>query len=77
MNGFGGFVEDSEFNMFKGVTFNSSFSYILLCSRMEADCRSNTFSVVEGGYVITLPAATTDTWQAQMLVGTDIATSAG
>lgn len=28
MNGFGGFVEDSEFNMFKGVTFNvASFYY--------------------------------------------------
>ena len=29
MNGFGGFVEDSEFNMFKGVTFNGHLSTML------------------------------------------------
>lgn len=41
MNGFGGFVEDSEFNMFKGVTFNvASFYY---APGWGQDCRSKIY----------------------------------
>lgn len=73
MNGFGGFVYDSDFNLWKTATVATPTFYYAPGWSQIAD---PAFSVVEGGYVITLPSATTDTWQAQMLVGTDIATSA-
>lgn len=74
MNGFGGFVEDSEFNLFKGVTLpnnpgnnndpshNPAFWYAPGWSQTTApDCSLN-----KGCYTVKLPQATTDRWQAQM-----------
>lgn len=65
MNGFGGFVEDSEFNMLKGVTFNvASFWYAPGWSQI-ADPK---YTYQNGTFVVSLPEATTDQWQAQMHV---------
>lgn len=63
MTGFGGFVEDSEFNLFKGVTFDvASFWYAPGWSQI-ADPK---YSYQKGAFVVSLPEATTDQWQAQM-----------
>ncbi|WP_300702173.1 hypothetical protein [Bacteroides sp.] len=68
MNGFGGFVEDSDFNLFKGVTFNvASFWYAPGWNQI-ADPK---YSYQNGAFVVTLPEATTDQWQAQMHVELD------
>lgn len=63
MTGFGGFVEDSNFNMFKGVTFDvASFWYAPGWNQI-ADPK---YIYQKGAFVVTLPEATTDQWQAQM-----------
>ncbi len=67
MNGFGGFVEDSEFNMFKGVTFNVDLSTMLQDGGI---CRSKIY-LSNGAFVVSLPEATTNQWQAQMHVELD------
>lgn len=74
MNGFGGFVEDSEFNMFKGLALpnnpgnnddpshNPAFWYAPGWNMIAApNC-----SLQKGCYTVKLPQATTDRWQAQM-----------
>ena len=85
MNGFGGFVEDSEFNMFKGLALpnnpgnnddpshNPAFWYAPGWNMIAApDC-----SLQKGCYTVKLPQATTDRWQAQMaLLNLGISTSA-
>ena len=85
MNGFGGFVEDSEFNMFKGLALpnnpgnnddpshNPAFWYAPGWNMIAApDC-----SLQKGCYTVKLPQATTDRWQAQMaLLDLGISTSA-
>ena len=68
MNGFGGFVEDSDFNMFKGVTFNvASFWY----APGWAQIADPKYTYQNGAFVVALPEATTDQWQAQMHVELD------
>ncbi len=84
MNGFAGFVEDSEYNIFKSISLpsnpgnnddpshNPSFWYAPGWSQIAApEC-----SLVKGCYTVKLPEATTDRWQAQMaLKNLGIATS--
>lgn len=68
MNGFGGFVEDSDFNLFKGVTFNvASFYYAPGWSQIG----DPKYTYQNGVFVVSLPEATTDQWQAQMHVELD------
>lgn len=73
MNGFGGFVYDSDFNLWKKATIATpTFWYAPGWSQIA----DPTFKSDGASYSISLPEATTDTWQAQMLMGTDIATNA-
>lgn len=82
MNGFGGFVEDSDFNMFKGLSLpnnpgnnddpshNPAFWYAPGWSQIAApDC-----SLSKGCYTVKLPEATSERWQAQMAL-TDLGIS--
>lgn len=73
MNGFGGFVYDSDFNIWKKATVANPVFWYAPGWGQIAD-PAYTFS--DGAYVVTLPEATTDTWQAQMSMTTDLATNA-
>lgn len=69
MSGFGGFVYDSEFNLWNGATKNTpSFWYAPGWSQIADP--SYTFD--GDTYTVLLPEATTDQWQAQMHISTDI-----
>lgn len=68
MSGFGGFVEDSNFNMFKGVTFKVVSFYYAPGWGQIADPK---YTYQNGAFVVNLPEATTDQWQAQMHVELD------
>lgn len=74
MNGFGGYVYDSAFNLWTQSTRQiNSFFYAPGWSQIADPACSfdgDTFS-------LTLPEATTDQWQAQMHVGTDISLTQG
>lgn len=73
MNGFGGFVYDSDFNLWTQATVGApSFWYAPGWSQIA----DPGYTLNDGAYVVTLPEATTDTWQAQMLLLTDISTEA-
>ena len=65
MNGFGGFVEDSEFNLFKKITFpeKPSAGYYAPGWSQIAD---PVCSYSKGCYTLKLPEATTERWQAQV-----------
>ena len=65
MNGFAGFVEDSEFNLFKKITFpeKPSAGYYAPGWSQIAD---PVCSYSKGCYTLKLPEATTDRWQAQV-----------
>ncbi len=84
MTGFGGFVEDSDYNMFKGLQLpnnpgnnnnpahNPAFWYAPGWNMIDAPkC-----ILSKGAYTITLPTATTDQWQAQMAINTGLALTA-
>ncbi len=74
MNGFPGFVEDSEFNLFKGVTFPDLTFYYAPGWSQVAD---PAWSLVNGAYTLTLPTATSERWQAQVFIpSTGVAVSA-
>jgi hypothetical protein len=72
MNGFGGFDYDSDYNLWKKATIGTLTYWYAPGWSQIADP-----SVVagNGSYVVSLPEATTDTWQAQMFIPTDISTS--
>lgn len=74
MNGFPGFVYDSEFNLWtKAKRQINSFWYAPGWSQIaDPDC-----SFDGDTFTLTLPEATTDQWQAQMHVGTDISLPQG
>lgn len=73
INGFGGFVYDSSFNIWKSATISTpTFWYAPGWSQI-ADPK---YSFQEPAYSISLPQATTDQWQAQMIIGTDFGSSA-
>ena len=65
MNGFGGFVEDSEFNLFKKIAFpeQPSAGYYAPGWSQIAD---PVCSYSKGCYTLKLPEATTERWQAQV-----------
>ena len=65
MNGFAGFVEDSEFNLFKRITFpeKPSVGYYAPGWTQIAD---PVCSYSKGCYTLKLPKATTERWQAQV-----------
>lgn len=73
MNGFGGFVYDSGFNMWKSAAVSEpAFWYAPGWSQIADPA----YTLNDGAYTVTLPEATTDTWQAQMPLATNIATEA-
>lgn len=65
MNGFAGFVEDSEFNLFKRITFpeKPSAGYYAPGWTQIGD---PVCSYSKGCYTLKLPKATTERWQAQV-----------
>lgn len=65
MNGFGGFVEDSEFNLFKKIAFpeKPSAGYYAPGWSQIAD---PVCSYSKGCYTLKFPEATTERWQAQV-----------
>ncbi len=72
MTGFGGFVYESEYNLWTKATIGTpTFWYAPGWSQIADPA----YSLVDGAFTITLPSATTDTWQAQMLTTTNISTS--
>lgn len=74
MTGFAGFVYDSEFNLWpKSEHKINSFWYAPGWNQIaDPSCSFSTDMIS-----LTLPEATTDQWQAQMHVGTDISLPAG
>ena len=74
MSGFAGYVYDSDFNLWKPATKKDpSFFY----APGWAQIADPAWSFDGDAYTLTLPEATTERWQAQMHVGTDINLTAG
>ena len=72
MNGFGGFVYESEFNLWAKAQVNApTFWY----APGWAQIADPAYTFKNGSYTVTLPEATTDTWMAQMALRTDISTA--
>lgn len=72
INGFGGFVEDSEFNMWKTATVADPTFYYAPGWSQVADPQ---YTKSGRDYSVTLPSATSERWQAQMMLNTNISTS--
>lgn len=71
MTGFGGFVFDSKFNIWKTATVSKpTFWYAPGWNQIK----DPDYTQATDGYTVTLPSATTDTWQAQMALASDIST---
>ena len=74
MNGFGGFVYESDFNLWNGATKKEpSFFYAPGWNQIA----NPAYSFDGDAYIVTLPEETTDQWQAQMHIGTDICLEEG
>lgn len=74
MNGFGGFVYESDFNLWNGATKKEpSFFYAPGWNQIA----NPAYSFDGDAYTVTLPEATTEQWQAQMHIGTDICLEEG
>lgn len=71
MNGFGGFVYDSDYNMWKTASVADPTFWYAPGWQQIAD---PSYSKVDGGYTVSLTEATTEQWQAQMLINTDMST---
>lgn len=75
MVGFGGFVEDSEYNLFKRATFaDPTFLYFTPTWDLLP---APAWSLKKGIYTVQLPSATIDRWQAQMFINTGVGITAG
>lgn len=74
MNGFGGFVYESDFNLWTKATKQINSYYYAPGWSQIAD-PATTFD--GDTFTLTLPEATTDQWQAQMHVGTNISLPQG
>lgn len=74
MNGFAGFVYDQETNLWLGATKNDPTFYYAPGWAQIAD---PSYSFDGDAYTLSLPEATTDKWQAQMHIGTDICLNEG
>lgn len=70
---FNGFKYDSEFNIWRTANVTLGNFYYAPGWAQIADPE---YTVTDKGYTVTLPAATTDQWQAQMPLITDIAVNA-
>ncbi len=74
MNGFGGFVYESDFNLWNGATKKEpSFFYAPGWNQIA----NPAYSFDGDAYIVTLPEETTDQCQAQMHIGTDICLEEG
>lgn len=74
MNGFGGFVYENDFNLWNGATKKEpSFFYAPGWNQIA----NPAYSFDGDAYTVTLPEATTEQWQAQMHIGTDICLEEG
>ncbi|SHE45953.1 hypothetical protein [Dysgonomonas macrotermitis] len=74
ISGFGGFVYDSDFNLWKKATIDApTFWYAPGWSQIADPA----YTLSDGAYTLSLPEATTDTWQAQMALGTNMGSSEG
>lgn len=73
ISGFGGFVYDSPFNIWKSATISAPTFWYAPAWGQIAD---PTYTLSDGTYTVSLPQATTDTWQAQMALGTNFGSSA-
>lgn len=74
MNGFGGFVYESDFNLWNGATKKEpSFFYAPGWNQIA----NPAYSFDGDAYTVTLPEATTEQRQAQMHIGTDICLEEG
>ena len=71
MTGFGGFVYNSDFNLWTKATVGAPVFWYAPGWSQIAD---PAYTLSDGTYTVTLPEATTDTWQAQMLMDTNIST---
>lgn len=71
MNGFGGFVYDSDFNMWKTATINEPTFYY---APGWTQIGNPSYTAIEGGFTVSLTEATSEQWQAQMFINTDMAT---
>ena len=74
MNGFGGFVEDSEYNLFKDATYGTPTFWYAPGWTQIAD---PAYTANKGSYTVTLPKATTDQWQAQTFIPTNVSLQGG
>lgn len=74
MSGFGGFVYDSEFNLWKGTKVTDPVFWYAPGWAQIAD---PTYSFDGDVYTVSLPQATTEQWQGQMSMVTDLALEAG
>lgn len=73
MNGFGGFVYESEYNLWTKATVEEpTFYYAPGWSAID----NPKYSLNNGTYTVSLPEATGETWQAQMAMVTNISTDA-
>lgn len=73
MSGFGGFVFESEHNMWPKAEKSVTFWYAPGWNQIADPAHSLT----DEGFTVTLPEATTDQWQAQCHIQTDICLAAG
>lgn len=65
MNGFGGFVKDSEYNLLKDATFSDPSQYY---APGWSPIDPAIWTVRNGNYTITYPEATGERWQAQFAI---------
>lgn len=72
MTGFAGFKYDSEFNMWKGVKNDITYWYAPGWSQIDDPKTIEK----DGSYTVSLGAATTDQWMAQMAFHNDLSTTA-
>lgn len=73
MNGFSGFKYDTDFNLWKNATVSTPTFYYAPGWTQIAD---PAYKIEGTGYKVTLPEATTETWQAQMMLPTNISSEA-
>lgn len=69
---FDGFDPNSDFNMFKSCTFTNTFYYAPGWTQIA----DPTMTVDGNSYTVSLPTATSETWQAQVMFHTNMTTTA-
>lgn len=74
MTGFGGFVYDSPFNMWKTAAVDVPVFWYATPDWQQID--DPVYTLSGSAYTVTLPSATVNTWQAQMAIETNISANA-